>query len=132
MNRLKNQTGFGIIKKCLEKRGESIAEALIAILVAALGMLLFSTMLISSGKLIKRSNAALDNYYTGINNMEKRDSTAQDGTGTAVISENLFGAASSMKTDKTDQGQSEEIRLYQSADAGKLRVFVYDLDTGKP
>ena len=129
MNRLKNQTGFGIIKKCLEKRGESIAEALIAILVAALGMLLFSTMLISSGKLMKRSNAALDNYYTGINNMEKRDSTAQDGTGTAVISENLFGAASSMKT---DQGQSEEIRLYQSADAGKLRVFVYDLDTGKP
>ena len=129
MNRLKNQTGFGIIKKCLEKRGESIVEALIAILVAALGMLLFSTMLISSGKLMKRSNAALDNYYTGINNMEKRDSTAQDGTGTAVISENLFGAASSMKT---DQGQSEEIRLYQSADAGKLRVFVYDLDTGKP
>ena len=129
MNRLKNQTGFGIIKKCLEKRGESIAEALIAILVAALGMLLFSTMLISSGKLMKRSNAALDNYYTGIDNMEKRDSTAQDGTGTAVISENLFGAASSMKT---DQGQSEEIRLYQSADAGKLRVFVYDLDTGKP
>ncbi len=129
MNRLKNQTGFGIIKKCLEKRGESIVEALIAILVAALGMLLFSTMLISSGKLMKRSNAALDNYYTGIDNMEKRDSTAQDGTGTAVISENLFGAASSMKT---DQGQSEEIRLYQSADAGKLRVFVYDLDTGKP
>ncbi len=129
MNRLKNQTGFGIIKKCLEKRGESIAEALIAILVAALGMLLFSTMLISSGKLMKRSNAALDNYYTGINDMEKRDSTAQNGTGTAVISENLFGAVSSMKT---DQGQSEEIRLYQSADAGKLRVFVYDLDTGKP
>lgn len=104
-------------------------EALIAILVAALGMLLFSTMLISSGKLIQRSNVVLDGYYTGIDNMEKRDNASQDGKGTAVISKNLFGLDSSQTT---DSGQSEEITLYHSTDTGKLRVYAYDPESGKP
>lgn len=62
-------------------RGESIAEVLVAVLIAALAMLLAATLIVNSTGMVKRSTAHMSKAYEGISQMEQG---SVSGTGKAA------------------------------------------------
>lgn len=60
-----------IKKKLKSKKGETITETLVSVLIAAAAMILFASMITSSQRILKKSESIMDAYYTGISSMEK-------------------------------------------------------------
>ena len=55
--------------KLRSKRGETIAETLIAVLIAAVALVLLASLITTSSKLIRESRDKLDAYYTKNNTL---------------------------------------------------------------
>ncbi|MGF6376134.1 Tfp pilus assembly protein PilV [Clostridiales Family XIII bacterium PM5-7] len=60
-------------KKLLDKKGETLAEVLVAVLVSAAGMLLLSSIIMSSVRIVDKSNASMAVMYDGATAMELKD-----------------------------------------------------------
>ncbi len=81
----KSLTENKIIKKLRQESGESIAEVLLAILVIALSLMAFVSLLQASQRMILRSEKQLAGYYEGLSGMESRAAASADDTVTAVM-----------------------------------------------
>ena len=66
-------------RKLHSRRGESLAEVLVAILICAISLLMLSSAIYSAGNILDRSGQKMDEIYTGINNMETRTGTETAG-----------------------------------------------------
>ena len=60
------------LKKLRGGRGESIAEALIALLISSVGLMMLAGMITSSVRMITRSKAVLHSYYERSTVLETR------------------------------------------------------------
>ena len=96
------------------RRGESIAEVLIALLVSALGLTLLAGMISYSSNLIKDSRAQTDTFIAEDTRLTVRSDASADGTGKVKVTE---------KTEMSDQVIS---LTDQSGDKIDVSCFVND------
>ena len=54
-----------VLKKIKTKKGETIAETLVATLIAALSMVMFASMVMASRTIVEESNKKVMEYYEG-------------------------------------------------------------------
>ena len=73
-----------IRKKLHSRRGESLTEVLISVLIAALASTLLAGMVSASVRMIQSSSAALQDYYTGTWTKSEANLTMEYETGKNV------------------------------------------------
>lgn len=56
--------------KLKSKKGETITETLVSVLIAAAAMILFASMITSSQRILQKSESIMDAYYDGETKME--------------------------------------------------------------
>lgn len=56
--------------KLKSKKGETITETLVSVLIAAAAMILFASMITSSQRILQKSESIMNAYYAGETNME--------------------------------------------------------------
>lgn len=56
--------------KLKSKKGETITETLVSVLIAAAAMILFASMITSSQRILKKSESIMNDYYAGEAEME--------------------------------------------------------------
>ncbi len=102
-----------MIHKLKSTGGETIAEVLIAGLVAVLGILLFSTMVGASLHILNTAEDAMKEYYSAESSAE--DKTEPQGTGTAVITYSGSALNNLTGIGNTDEN-SNDVYLYGNDD----------------
>lgn len=65
-----------MLKKLRSKSGESIAETLVAVLIAALALLMLAGTINTASRLITRSKTALEAYYKENNKLSEHSSSS--------------------------------------------------------
>lgn len=68
-----------ILQKVSGSCGESLPEMLISVLIIALGLMAFATMIMTSRKIITDSSAQVKSYYAGRSLMEQSEVSPADG-----------------------------------------------------
>ncbi|NLD20514.1 MAG: hypothetical protein GX663_09805 [Clostridiales bacterium] len=68
-----------LIKKLNSKAGESLPEVLIAVLIVAMGMLMLSTMLNVSSRMIDKSQSKVKAVYADVGEIDKKEGVAESG-----------------------------------------------------
>ena len=103
--------------KLKSKKGETITETLVSVLIAAAAMILFASMITSSQRILQKSEHIMDEYYDGETKMEE---AMADG-GTAGSSKT--GAAMPADTEGAGEartgGAADEARA--ADDAGEIQ-----------
>lgn len=61
-----------ILNKFVNKKGESLAEVLVAILITGVALLMVSSMIYASTKMVAKGDAKMTDIYNGINAMENK------------------------------------------------------------
>ncbi len=137
-----------LMEKLNKQNGESMAEAMAAMLVLAFGVIVFSAMIIQAGKLMDRGEAAMQQYYEGQNALLGRDTAAAEVTeedGSLEIAspfgENDFAGLTPAL--RRGEGNSISIRMYRQrlqngkeeaseTDENNSCLFTYDTaDSGE-
>lgn len=74
--------------KLKSKKGETITETLVSVLIAAAAMILFASMITSSQRILQKSESIMDAYYAGETKMEAAmadgATTGRSKTGAAI------------------------------------------------
>ena len=70
--------------KLKSKKGETITETLVSVLIAAAAMILFASMITSSQRILKKSESIMNDYYDGEAKMEAAMATG----GTTGVTDN--------------------------------------------
>ena len=65
--------------KLRKNAGETIAEALIALLIASIAIVMLANMIATSTNMVHKSEQAFDSYYTKNNDLTARGSGGEDG-----------------------------------------------------
>ncbi|MGO4997517.1 hypothetical protein [Oribacterium sp. Sow4_G1_1] len=91
--------------KLKSKKGETITETLVSVLIAAAAMILFASMITSSQRILQKSECIMDAYYDGETKME--EAMADGGT-----------AGSSKTGTAADTGGAGEAKTGGAAEAG--------------
>lgn len=60
-----------LIRKLQKNAGESLTEVLISVLVAALGVTLFLSAYLASGRMLKQGEVQMEDYYNSRNQLEE-------------------------------------------------------------
>ncbi len=109
--------------KLKSKKGETITETLVSVLIAAAAMILFASMITSSQRILQKSESIMDDYYAGEAKME----AAMASGGTAGGSTTGVAAAA-VGTEGAD-----EAKTGGAAEAGGARVSgaTSEIKTGK-
>lgn len=108
-----------LLKKLKSNSGESIAETLVAVLIAALALLMLAGTINTASRLITRSKTALDAYYTENNKLSEHSSSNSSGTSTVTVSS---GAA--------DGWISCTVDLYKNDKIGSAPVVAFSRHIG--
>ena len=110
-------------EKLRDKSGESIAETLVAVLIAAFALLMLAGTVNTSTNLVLKSQKLLsdseDGYYVKNNAMEKRDESSKENTITITI------------TGGADEPMSENANLYINNKFDNNQIFVYDINASE-
>lgn len=79
MNTVNGKGGIAlrIRKKLKSRRGETLSEVLVAVMVGALAIALFTVMLSSAVRIIQKNRTALSDYYAGNNALIRQEAAAQ-------------------------------------------------------
>ena len=112
-----------ILLKIKSNSGESIAETLVAVLIAAVGLLMLAGTINTASNLITKSQNTLNTYYKANNRIETRTTgdkvTKAEGTDGSLLVETLSSETLSSETIK--------VTLYDNAALSK-HVLAYDLE----
>lgn len=71
-----------------DEKGETLAEALIASFLAAIGLLILATMIRTSHKMIDKSSGIVNTFYNQVNQIENRLISPENGSVTITDSNN--------------------------------------------
>ncbi|WP_066719376.1 hypothetical protein [Clostridium sp. Marseille-P299] len=69
-----------ISEKVKDVRGETLAEALLASLLAGIALLILASMIMVSHRMIDKSSETIEAFYGDINNIEKQEGPCNEGT----------------------------------------------------
>ncbi len=75
-----------MLRKLKSRSGESIAETLVAVLIAALALMMLAGAINASSNMITKSKNLLNTYYTANNNLASETSAGSDLEATVTIS----------------------------------------------
>lgn len=75
---------FRKVRSKLNKKGESLSEVLVSILVSALGLVILASLIISATNMIQNSRKKMSDYY-GANNANIESITEERLTGTVGV-----------------------------------------------
>ena len=93
--------------KLKSKKGETITETLVSVLIAAVAMILFASMITSSQRILQKSERIMDAYYDGETKMEAAmaagATTGRSKTGAAIPAD-TEGAGEAKTSGTTDGG----------------------------
>ncbi len=113
--------GNAVWNKLKSNSGESIAETLVAVLIAAFALLMLAGTINSATNLITKSQNSLKAYYQLNNKIEKRETGSADNysveNGTATFSE--------YETDKLTIKDTPVV-MYKNTKIGGKPVVAYD------
>lgn len=70
--------------KLKSKKGETITETLVSVLIAAAAMILFASMITSSQRILQKSESIMNAYYAGETKMEEAMATGGTTGGTDI------------------------------------------------
>ena len=116
-----------IFVKIKSNSGESIAETLVAVLIAAVGLLMLAGTINTASNLITKSQNTLNTYYKANNRIEKRTTgdkvTKADETDGSLLYEPSVETLSS----ETLSSETIKVTLYDNAALSK-HVLAYDLE----
>lgn len=94
--------------KLKSKKGETITETLVSVLIAAAAMILFASMITSSQRILQKSESIMDDYYAGEAEMEAAmatgGTTGGSKTGEAADTEGAGKAKSGGTTGEVKTG----------------------------
>ena len=85
-----------LTNKLKSKKGETITETLVSVLIAAAAMILFASMITSSQRILQKSESIMNAYYDGEEKMEAKmasSGTAGESTTGAVAGTEGAGEA---------------------------------------
>lgn len=123
-----------VLGKIKSKKGESLSETLVAMLVVALGSILLVTMVIAARNIIQKSEDAYNHFIAQHNALESRDTSVEG----ASVTVNESAAASLSNMDNSgdlyrlldaDAVPTENIKLYSAtgdSDNNAGEAFIYD------
>lgn len=119
---MRGETGQGMVKelalnKLKSNSGESIAETLVAVLIAALALLMLAGTINTSSNLITTSQENMSDYYAKNNAIEVRSSSASGGDKNAKFTiedgdENLKLESCPIKIYKNNKYSSRQVVAY--------------------
>ena len=66
-------------KKITGSSGESLAEVMVAVLIIAVGLVLISSLVIASSRMVDKGGAKMNSIYTASNAMETRNASMSAG-----------------------------------------------------
>lgn len=93
--------------KLKSKKGETITETLVSVLIAAAAMILFASMITSSQRILQKSESIMDAYYKGETKMEEAmtDGGTMGGSKTGeAMPADTEGAGEAKTSGTTDGG----------------------------
>lgn len=93
--------------KLKSKKGETITETLVSVLIASAAMILFASMITSSQRILQKSEHIMDAYYDGETKMEEAMATM----GTAGTGEVKTGGAAEAGEARTSGTTDGGIRI---------------------
>lgn len=122
-DQVREETGQGImmrelaLNKLKSNSGESIAETLVAVLIAAFALLMLAGTINTSSNLITRSQETMNDYYAKNNAVEERAASASGADKTASFAiiegdESLKLDSCTVKTYKNDKYSSRQVVAY--------------------
>ena len=103
-----------LVKKLRENAGESLTEVLISVLVAALGVTLFLSAYLASGRMLRQGEEQMKSYYDGRNQLEEGEKTL---SGRYVLE---------LQTDETNQAK-KSLASDAYASSGALSTGQYSI-----
>lgn len=96
-----------IAAKARSQAGETLAETLISLLVAALALVMLAGAVAAAGRIVDRSKTAMKDYYTADAKVAGRTGSGTPGTATlAVVAEggpSMEYNVTTYKNDKADE-----------------------------
>ena len=107
-------------KKLRSRCGESIAEVLIALLIAALGLTLLAAMITSASRMIRMSKANMAAYVTAQNALVSRPSASIDDV--ITVDTGKKATVSTKLTDDYDTAAGISVKSYTISVTGKSVV----------
>ena len=75
-----------VLKKLSDQAGETIAETLVALLIASLALMMLAGAVSSAMNVVTRSKNAMDEYYADNNGIVAREDRLKSGTLTISLS----------------------------------------------
>ena len=108
------------VKKLKSKKGESISEVLIALLVSALAIVLLAGMINASSEMIRNSKEKIDQYVKAENGIVEQN---EDGPDTGSVTVRVNGQAAKLSDDAPDAGI--QVEYYTNSESGRNAVRSY-------
>lgn len=109
-----------MVKKLKSKKGESISEVLIALLVSALAVVLLAGMINASTEMIQKSKNKMEKYVNAENGIVEQNADDPD-TGRVTVQVN--NQAAKLTDDTPDTGIP--VKYYTNSESGKYTVRSY-------
>ena len=110
------------VKRLKSKKGESISEVLVALLLSTLGIMLLAGMINASANMITKSKDKIKDYVEAENGIVAQSSSGVSGT---VSFTNIEGT----ETIKLNEdGNSVTVNYYENDQAGKYTVKSYKVN----
>ncbi len=105
-----------LLEKLRSRRGESIAEVLVAMLISAVALVMLASMIASSGRMIRRSRESMENYDAANNVLASMPDTVPAAVKTVT-------KASGVELNVKNNSDSKTVRLKTASGA---LVTVYE------
>ena len=105
------------------RRGESIAEVLVAMLVGCLGLMLLASMITATANLVTKSRKSMDDYYTAGNTLSAMTGASEDEIKVepALLLDEDGDPAATIAVDEVTyekEDSSDKIVAYRISDGG--------------
>ncbi len=108
-----------MLEKLRSRRGDSLAEVLVAMLISAVALVMLASMIASSGRMIRRSRESMENYDAANNVLASMPDTVPAAVKTVTKASNVELNVKNADT----QTVSQTVRLKT---AGANFVTVYE------
>lgn len=118
-----------IAKKLKSAVGESLAEVLIALLIAALAMVMLATAISSTARIVTRSKATMKNYYDGNNALDAYVSAGENITEVTDVTISFDGVRLTDPEGTDVDSQTFSVLAFENKKSPKVPVISYKLSS---
>ncbi|MDD3277258.1 MAG: hypothetical protein PHG16_00030 [Lachnospiraceae bacterium] len=98
------------MKKLRSRKGESLSETLVGVLISAIALLLLASMVMAATRIVSNSEAHMTKFYEGMNKIE---SQSDPSSGTLTITQ-LLGGGNTKIDINIYSDDDAELYAYQS------------------